>query len=446
MTTPYQIIKEVQETKGSKAKQAVLEQHKDNDLLREYLKAVYDPSINYYITKLPKDLTVGVEDMDEQEISAMIYMLSNRRVTGKNAESWLRSLLGSLNQESHALVEYIIKRDIKAGIAESTVLKVWPDLFFIPPYMRCASMDDKVKAKYDALRYFFVQTKMDGSFGYLQKTSEGACKAFSRAGSYYPTWVAEKLAVGVPNGFVLMGELLVVREEKLLDRKTGNGILNSLLSGDGGKFDEQTDELRYVAWDVVSEDEFDIAYSSKPYLERLTLAACISKSCPSVSMIENQPVYSVAEAFAINTQKIMEGEEGTVWKDPNGFWRDSTSGTSDAVKAKLKFQAEYRVVGKFEGEGKYAGMLGGFNFETSDGLIKFNAGSGLDDNQRKEYWEQDTDGWIFTIEANDVVTRKGSDTESLFLPIIIERRLDRTHADSRDRVLEQLKAAKEGVK
>jgi len=163
-------------------------------------------------------------------------------------------------------------------------------------------------------------------------------------------------------------------------------------------------------------------------------------------MIENQPVYSVAEAFAINTQKIMEGEEGTVWKDPNGFWRDSTSGTSDAVKAKLKFQAEYRVVGKFEGEGKYAGMLGGFNFETSDGLIKFNAGSGLDDNQRKEYWEQDTDGWIFTIEANDVVTRKGSDTESLFLPIIIERRLDRTHADSRDRVLEQLKAAKEGVK
>lgn len=108
----------------------------------------------------------------------------------------------------------------------------------------------------------------------------------------------------------------------------------------------------------------------------------------------------------------------------------------------MKFQAEYRVTGKFEGTGKYVGMLGGFNIETSDGLIKSDVGSGFDDAQRKEYWEADTEGWIITVEANDVITRKGSDTESLFLPIFIERRLDKKEADNRNRVLQQLQSAK----
>lgn len=438
----YQIITALQQAKGTKAKQAILEQHKDNELLREYLKAVYDPAINYYMTKLPKVYVTGVHNLNIPEIQDLIDSIAGRKYTGKAAVTAMNHVLKLLTSESQELLGYIIKRDIKAGIAESTVLKVWPGLFFIPPYMRCAGMDDKVLAYYASLPFFYVQTKMDGQFGYLQKTREGVAKAFSRAGSYYPSWVAEKLAVGVPDGFVLMGELLVVREGKLLDRKTGNGVLNSLLSGEGSKYNPKMDELEYVAWDMVTEDEFLAGYSPSRYTDRLLDLTDVVNSSPYISPVSHHLVYSIAEATTLNTQKILEGEEGTVWKDPNGVWRDTSSGTKDAVKAKVKFQAEYRVTGKFEGTGKYVGMLGGFNIETSDGLIKSDVGSGFDDAQRKEYWEADTEGWIITVEANDVITRKGSDTESLFLPIFIERRLDKKEADNRNRVLQQLQSAK----
>jgi hypothetical protein len=60
-------------------------------------------------------------------------------------------------------------------------------------------------------------------------------------------------------------------------------------------------------------------------------------------------------------------------------------------------------------------------------------------------WTEDTDGWIVTVEANDVISKEGSSVQSLFLPIFIERRLDKIEADSVEMILEQLQAAKEGT-
>jgi ATP-dependent DNA ligase len=121
------------------------------------------------------------------------------------------------------------------------------------------------------------------------------------------------------------------------------------------------------------------------------------------------------------------------------------------MKAKLVFEADYEIEGAYEGEGKYTGMLGGFNMKTSDGLIKFNVGSGFSDLQRYQMWqallENGMDfynGTIAAIEGNDIITSKGKDTESVFLPIFIELRADKTVADSRERVWQQLNAAKLG--
>jgi len=40
MPTLYEIIKSLQTTQGSNAKQAILDANKNNELLREYMKAV----------------------------------------------------------------------------------------------------------------------------------------------------------------------------------------------------------------------------------------------------------------------------------------------------------------------------------------------------------------------------------------------------------------------
>ena len=438
--TIYEIIKALQSAKGSLAKQALLNEHAGNDLFKQFMQAVYDPAVSYYQTKLAdmSQRMPGNQEFSFCDIDFMLNTLASRKVTGHEAALTLLCHAVQLNAQGRELMAMIIKRSIGGSIGETMVLKTWPGLFFVPPYMRCAGMSPKVKAEYAALPYFFVQTKYDGSFGYLRTSDHGA-SLFTRAGSFYPAWLADKLAKNLPIGYVVMGEVLVFEGGKPLSRKVSNGMLNSLLQGS-----EATGaDIRMVAWDMVPSDEFEEEECVIPYEGRMDfMRICIRTE--SLSLAKSEKVTSLEQAFALNREALLRGEEGTCWKKPDGIWRDSSSGTRDAVKVKIVFEAEYIVTGKYEGDGKAKGMLGGFNIATSCGMIVNNVGSGFSDAQRKEYWEADTDGWIVTLEANDVIDKTGSATESLFLPIFVERRLDKTEADSRERVLEQLQAAKEG--
>ena len=441
--TLFEIVQALQNApaKGG-GKKAVLEANKNSNELAQYLKAVYDPRINYYLKKLPLVEVQGTDSFCADHIGSLISKLAKRQLTGVAAIKYLKAMLVSLDAQGQELVGYIIGRDIKAGVGESTILEYFHELFYIPPYQRCASMSVDLKERFGQMESFFVQSKSDGQFCYLSYLSDGTLSAMSRTGSLYPTWVAVELA-DMPIGSVAMGELLVHRDGVLLDRKTGNGVLNSVLSGDGSKFLPESDKLEYLVWDFVTEGEFKAGKSDRPYKERWKDIA----NYTGFKTIGSWEVTSVAEANKIQRQHTSEGKEGTVWKNPEMSWRDCSSGDKDMMKAKTVFEAEFKIVGAYEGSGKYAGMLGGFDMESLDGFIKFSVGSGFNDEQRKALWGQGDDacnGLIATCEGNDIVTSKGKNTESIFLPIFIEIRYDKTEADSRNRVWEQFEAAKLG--
>ena len=452
----HAIITVIQQTSGKNAKRAVLEAHKDNELLQQYLKAVYDPRINYYITKLPKPLpniTGVVRDFGPDDVEDMTEEIASRQFTGKQAKALIAAKLAVLDEQGKALLGYLIGRDIKAGIAENSILSVWPGLFYVPPYQRCASMDADLKERFGMMPHFYVQTKSDGQFCYaINRKSLGLAfdtvlpQAMSRAGSLYPQWLANHITYGVPEGYVAMGELLVEKHTgemyKTLDRKTGNGILNSILSGDGSKFDLRLMRVKFVAWDLVTEEEFDAGKSDRDY--ELRWHDLCTKT--SLERIPSWVVSSLKAANKIHQEHVARGEEGTVWKNPKMKWRDCSSGDKDMMKAKLVFEAEFRIKGCYEGEGKAAGMLGGVELATEDDLIQFNCGSGFSDDQRAYLWciRDSLPGKIMTVEGNDIVTSKSKPgVEAVFLPIAIEIRNDRTEADTRARVWEQFNAAKE---
>ena len=87
--------------------------------------------------------------------------------------------------------------------------------------------------------------------------------------------------------------------------------------------------------------------------------------------------------------------------------------------------------------------IGGLNLQSSEGLIKVNSGSGLNDGDREkppEYYI----GKIIEVEYNEIITAKNKDGYSLFLPIIKEVRdpADKDEADSYELILERAKAKK----
>lgn len=441
----YEIIAAIRNVSGKKDKRAILQAASASDLMREFMKAVYDPRIQYGITKLPKHKQLLEREFCEDDIADLVESLPSMN-GGKSAKEFLSNKLGCLNEQGRELIGYIISRDVKAGIAENSVLEVWPGLFYIPPYQRCAGMDEKTKARFAEMESFFVQTKSDGQFCYAikrrQSSKEWPVHAMSRAGSLYPQWLANFITYGMPEGYVAMGELLVVRDGKVMSRKEGNGVLNSVLSGDGSKF-KDSDAVRFLAWDMVTEAEFDAGKSDLPYKERL-----VDLKSTSLDRIPSWKVRSVHEASVIHNQRVAEGEEGTVWKNPDMLWRDCSSGDKDMMKVKVVFEADYEIDGFYEGTGKAEGMLGGLMLKSKDGLIRFDCGSGFSDDARKALWADRVNlrGKVVTAEGNDIVESKTKATQSVFLPIFIEIRTDKTVADDHARVWAQFEAAKEGKK
>ena len=69
--------------------------------------------------------------------------------------------------------------------------------------------------------------------------------------------------------------------------------------------------------------------------------------------------------------------------------------------------------------------------QSSDGKLKVNVGSGFTDKQREQ---EPPIGKIITVKANDLIDKRESDVYSLFLPIYVETRLDKSEADAIERI------------
>ncbi len=446
MSNLYTIIKELQNASGSNAKTAILEANKDNELLKVYLKALYDPSISYYQTRLPKiDKSTPIGTLGSELINWFIAELGGRKVTGSLAVKCLKETLENVDTQSQELIELLIKRSIGAGVGDTMILKVFPDLYFIPPYQRCSLMDAKVKDRFSKLKTFFVQEKLDGSFCYLVKEAGKAPEAITRAGSKYPTEFAEKLAVGLPDGFVVVGELLVYGEAATLgvplDRKTGNGVLNSVLKGC-----EVGDNLGFemTAWDCLTAEAFKSHKSTSKYYQRLNLLENVLKTVPNIRAVHTEEVNSLEEAYQVYSGFTAEGKEGAVIKTTDFLWRDGTS--RDCIKLKIEFEVDLEVIGWTEGTGKAKGMLGSLTVASSDRLLVSDLGTGFSDMDREDWWGNRNlyIGKIITVKANDIISKRDSKIASLFLPVYLDVRFDKTEADSYARCVYQLHCAKNG--
>lgn len=445
----YEIIKSLQAAQGSKAKQAILEANKDDELLKAFLKATYDPALSYYQKKAPKPTTAGPgcspvhSQFDFMHIDHLISALAERTFTGDAAKRYLQDFVNNLEDDGRELTKLLIDRSVGAGVGDTMILKVWPDLYFTVPYQRCSLLDAKAKEKFSKLDVMIIQEKCDGSFLYLVKDYDKPPEAITRAGSKYPPEFAAKLAEGVPDNCVLIGELLVFTNPQydgkmdVLPRQTGNGMLNSILKG--GDVDSNF-VYKMFAWDIVTIDEFKAGKSVRDYQNRLSALNVISMSnrVPHVEAIHTETVTNLEEAYKIYSKFTAAGLEGAVLKTPNFIWKDGTS--KDCVKMKVEFEIDLQVIGIEEGTGKAAGMMGSLLVASSDRLLECSVGTGFPDDLRREYWNRLPN--IITVKANDIISNRHYDSKSLFLPVFVDERLDKTVADTYEHCVAQLNAVK----
>jgi len=431
----YEIIEELRSDNSRLFKESVLEKYKDNEIFKQVLYYTLSPRKQYHIKKIPKYSTDAIAFPPNGSLAAIFTLLKylhGRVVTGNEAIKLLHETLTMLPEHDAKVLELIIGRDLKCGVNTSSVNKVFPGLIEETPYMRCSLLKDLKKDKIDWSKGLYSQEKLDGMFANIIIADKN--EVLSRSGSPFPLEyfidIVEDLQwkMTQDENLVFHGELVVYQGTTLLKREIGNGILNSLLKT--GEFDKSQYSIHFVVWDVLDEQDFKVDKCSKtPYKVRFAdLQNRLDGNFKNISLCPTTIVFSFEEAKAHYKKLALEGKEGTILKDPQSIWKDHTS--KQMWKFKVEAEAELRVKGFTEGNGKNKNLFGSIEMQSEDGLLEVNI-SGFTDKEREEIHRNREDyiDCITTVVYNSIMKSEGKKA-SMFLPRFKEWRLDKTQANT----------------
>ena len=401
-----------------------LKQNAGNETLREVVRLALDPFTQFYQRKIPAYTPNTGNTASLAAILPGLFDLSHRLVTGHDAIHHLQMMLEAVSPDDAKVLERIIQKDLKCGVQVSTANDVWMGLIKEYPVMLCSGYDQKLVDKINYPAY--VQLKEDG-MRFNAIITDGKCEFKSRNGKTIDllgNLEAEFIAMSHGIDCVFDGELLVKIDGKIADRQTGNGILNKANKGTISK--EEAALVTATVWDMIPYAYFIDGYCPVPYSTRFKRLED-SVVSGSIGVVPSIIVDSLDEAKAIFEQYLIDGKEGIILKDGNGVWEDKRS--KGQIKFKGELECDLKIVGVEEGTGKYAGKVGSFLCESSDGILKVSVGSGLTDAQREMYSDGDLRGSVIAVKYNARITNKQGE-QSLFLPIFIELREDKDVADS----------------
>jgi ATP-dependent DNA ligase len=143
--------------------------------------------------------------------------------------------------------------------------------------------------------------------------------------------------------------------------------------------------------------------------------------------VEQTKVDNLEEAQKVFLQYLDKGQEGIILKDNESIWEDKRS--KGSIKFKGEFECDLKIVAWEEGTGKNVGRLGALRCATECGLLVTGLGTGFNDNDR-DIIGPDVVGKIVAVKYNAKITDKRTGVHSLFLPVFLEIREDKTVADS----------------
>lgn len=456
-------INTLRETKGTNAKLDVLKSQKDSVILKNFLKAVYDPLENFYVRAFELGTPAEIDYTDEEvnRILDFTTLLSSRQYTGDTALNNLKEFSSTLSADGQALLKILINRNIQAGVKEVSINKIWPTLIHIEPYQRCV-LENKVGLPFSKWNRFVSQLKADGMFASLNM-SDNLFGIAGRSGLPFPLSApimkiidaarvyAEENLFPIYKGkeCTLEGELLVYKDGKRLPREEGNGILNSILQ-DGEELGEEY-EIRFKIWDIVPTVKRQLKGAFQVgYLKRFeVLEQYFGDQSGLVSTVETKIVDTIDEAIDHFLDLVHRGEEGSIVKHPNAEW----SHGDNNLQVKLKIVAECDLLLKgfnaADPTSKHIETFGSLQLVTSDGKLEVGC-TGIKDEERAKIHSlrEALEGTaIVTIKFNDImIPKKEGELYSLFLPRYVEIRSDKTTADTLERVYEQFEDAKKRLK
>lgn len=471
------LVEKIKATSGRNDKLSLLkdcESHFSEGTLhyfRELLFFVYNPDTSFGVTwashwnPIPEmhQPHIGIDT-----VFGLLDDLSLRTLTGNDALVQIELTVIHTNDSCGKIAKWAIDRSLDCGIDEKTIRKVFPDLLkFRPDMMKCEPANEKTVqvCEFPGL----LQVKSDGMRLMARVVDSEVVSMYTFNGTQFMinnqdllddlTIIATRLEI---NDVWLDGELLFVdANKKIMPRKKGNGLANSILSKTAKN--DVHNRARIALWDAIPHEVVIDGIGEVSNEERFNSLTTAMSKCktPYVTVIEHEIVEDIESLYNVVDNWIDRGEEGGVFKNFSGKWEGKRS--KQCIKFKSEKENEMRVTGWVPGERKNKGLVGSLTVESSEGKVKVDV-SGIDDDTRYqisanllgqslvrkkkvkgeiEFIQYDPNGVpvldrIVTIRYNELIESDTKDTFSLFLPRLIEFRFDKDEADS----FETIKATK----
>jgi len=409
---------------GKLAKEQILKNNKGDMDFREALIFLLNPYIVTGIStkKMNKDVS-GISEKYHpiRSLDDIIEHLSVSN-TGRDEDIALiqRYIEGLESEELQTFVKKFVTKDLKLGISEKTVNKVYGKgtipSFAVMLAESFAKKSDKVTGK------FYVTLKLDGN-RCVAIVDNSVVKFFSRKGQPVEGMVElEEQFANLPNG-VYDGELLLFNINNLPSDELFRAT-QKVVRKDGDK-----KGLKFHIFDYLSISEFQNGKSEKTYEERrYNLDTMISKFIQSTKNISILPVlYVGTDKSVIPTlleQVEKDGYEGLMVNTANGYYENKR--IVGLQKVKTMQTADLLVLDIEEAiDGQFKGLLGRVNVEYKGNSV--GVGSGFTLEQRRQFIANPSEivGKIIEVQFFEESKDEKTELPSLRFPVFKSIRTDK---------------------
>jgi DNA ligase-1 len=383
MTEIIKILNQIKETSGRNDKEQILNDNKDNKLLKDVLKFVYNPFIVTGIStkKLNKKVMYTDRNREIYDIyDLMNYLQTNNSGRDSDIEQ-IQVYIDHIKYDEKEFIKELVTKSLKIGLTSNTLNKVFGK-GFIP------SFEVMLAQKYSEHEHkvtgdFIITTKLDGIRNVLIK-QDGKITMFSRQGQPHLGFTEiYNEAMNLPDNIVLDGEFILNNDKGLNSADLYRETVK-VARKDGEKKD-----VIFHVFDYMSFDEFTEGVSIDDCLKRKNKLSDLLNKHKFEFIKEVIPLYIGSDKDKVGeylNKAIEEGHEGVMVNIANATYKCKRC--SDILKVKKFNDADVRVIDVLEGSGKNLGKLGAITIEFlhEGNIYSCNCGSGFSDEERVEYF------------------------------------------------------------
>ncbi|RLI66895.1 MAG: hypothetical protein DRO67_00590 [Candidatus Asgardarchaeum californiense] len=440
----YEKLEHIANLSSTLDKREYLKTALQDKLFLKTVQYALDPTKKYHIKRFPKEPQMFIlKDHLKGPSNLFSYLdtLSNQRGASNIDKDFLYQL-ASIDKETYEVVKRICKGDLRCGVGVRILNQVRPNTIPFTPYLRCSTRRHINNIVYPAI----VQEKANGMYAEMRidngKITFGTrdskkIKKLKHLKEVF--WNCSASEHEEFNNIVLMGELRVYdKHGNVLDRQTGNGIINQCIQGTVNK--KKAKRVFFTMWDAVPLEDYLNEKCSIPYYSRFNTVEMFCKSCACdyyFQPIRNMIVHSEKDAQYYANDIIELGGEGAVLKNVRATWKHGTS--LEQIKLKALYEAELRILSWDYGDKgkKHETVMGRITVGTDCGGLVCSIGGGFSDELRADNWDNNI-GRICEIEYQDVSESKSrkDGVKSLYgPPVFVCFRDDKDKPDTLEDIL-----------